>query len=363
MKKLYFCLFLALGLTGAGGFAAEESVSSAEKAKTSPTVTRLEKMLEKAPDNMKLREALAHHLMKEKNYTRVIEVLNPYTDLASPEAMLNLAGAYHQIDQFKDEIRVLNILLSKDDKNSELHFILGHAHLAYSQTLDPIQMTAEESTSISHFRKSLDLNPKYKPAYDALLDIFVANDNRYEARGIINDMIKAFGKRPELYNELCRLYSIDGFIEQAIQTCRQGIQISPRYPKNYVYLARAYRDQDEAEKAGKLLSNAAQRFPTSDFLQLAAGDFYQTQKNHPVATRYFRKAISINPKMPEAQIGLARSLTEQGNLKEAYPHYFEACKADHKTLPEFQEAAVKARQSGNTDLELLYSRGIYSCKQ
>jgi tetratricopeptide (TPR) repeat protein len=191
----------------------------------------------------------------------------------------------------------------------------------------------------------------------------VANDNRYEARTVINDMTRKFGKRPELYNELCRLYSIDGFIEQALQTCHQAIQLSPQNAKNFVYMANSYKDQKEPEKAGKLLSNAAKRFPKSEFLQVAAGDFYQGQKNHPVAARYYEKAVALNPKMAEAQIGLARSLTETGRFKEAYPHFFAACRADSQTLPEFQEALVKVRQSGNSDLESQFSRGIYSCKQ
>lgn len=333
-----------------------------ESKQKSSQLDRLENLFKKDKDNLALREALAGELTSARQYDRVIELLNPYTDLASKEALLNLAGAYHEVKRFTDEIRILKSLLIKDEKNSELFFILGHAQLAHAQTVDPLAKPEQEAEAISYFRKSIELNPKYKPAYDILLDTFVTNDNRYEARAILVDMIKYFGHRPELYNELCRQYSIEGFIDQALTTCKKGIQLSPRYPENYVFMARAFKDQDQTEKAGSLLSNAAKRFPSSHFIQVAAGDFYQAQKNYPVAARYFEKAVELNPKVPEAQIGLARAFIATGRYKEAYSHFFEACKGDPKNLPEFQEALVRVRQ-GQPDLETQYSRGIYACKQ
>lgn len=329
----------------------------------SSQIEKLELHLKKAPDNMQIREALARELLEAKQHEKVIDILNPYTDLISKEALLNLAGAYHEVERFEDEIRILNTLLIKDDKNPELYFILGHAQLSHSKSVGPIAKPTEEARAIAHFRKSIDLNPKYKPSYEILLDTFVTNDNRYEARGILVDMIKHFGHRPEFYNELCRQYSIEGFIEQALSACKKAIQLSPRYPDNYVFMARAYKDQNETQKAGNLLSNAAKRFADSHFLQVAAGDFYQSQKNYPVAARYFERAVALNAKVPEAQIGLARALTETGRFREAYDHYVEACKYDPKTLPEFQEALVRVRQSGESNLETQFGRGIYSCKQ
>ncbi len=353
---------------------ASASQATAKKAPTAPKVfapsaaqkaeiAKLEQQLKTRPDNMQLRERLAEKLMAAKDYKRVIEVINPYTDLASELALLDLASAYHETEGFVDEIRILNSLLIKDEKNSDLYYLIGHAQISLSKKADPFQKGTEEAKGIAFYRKSIDLNPKYKPPYEALMTLFITNDNRHEARAVINDMLKRFPKRPELYNELCRLYSIDGYIEQALQTCKLAIQMTPSNAKNFVYMANAYKDQKETEKAGQLLSNAARKFPNSAFLQVAAGDFYQSQNNHPVATRYFERAVALDPKLPEAHIGLARSLIETGRHRDSYEHFFLACKGNSRTLPEFQEALVKVRQKGEVDLESKFSQGIYACKQ
>ncbi|MCB0411706.1 MAG: tetratricopeptide repeat protein, partial [Bdellovibrionales bacterium] len=248
-----------------------------------------------------------------------------------------------------------------DPKSHEAHFILAHAYLAQSKKAIPTKKPEIETQAIEEFRKSIDLNPKYKPAYDALFEIFTGNDNRHEARGIINDMISKFGKRSELYNDLCRLYAIDGFIEQAIDTCSEAIRISSRYDKNFIYLARSFSDQGDKKKASKILAQAAKRFPKSDFVQSAAGDFYQTEKNYPVAERYYSNAVKINPQSAVAHIGLAQSMVESQKYKEALPHFQQACKLDSQTRDKFQEGVGKARLARNAEIDSLYSKAFYAC--
>lgn len=321
----------------------------------------MEKRLEKQPENTKLRELLADGYLKMKDYKKVINTLNPYTNTISVSALLELAGAYHQTSAFKDEIRIIQLLLVKNDVNPQAHFILGHAHFAYSKTLLPTEKPKEESLAIEAFRKSIQQNPKYKPAYDGLLEIFIANDNRYEARGVLNDIISKFGKRPEAYNELCRLLALDGFLEQGIETCDQAIKLSPQHANSYVYLARAYSDKDDTKKTGAILTQAVKKFPKSEFVATAAGDFYLTQKNFPVAIRYFKQSTLINPKSSQAHLLLGKSYVSNSQFKEGLPHFIQACEIDVHTKDSFQEVLGKVRQLAPDEIENQYSQAFHSC--
>lgn len=80
---------------------------------------------------------------------------------------------------------------------------------------------------------------------------------------------------------------------------------------------------------------------TTDEAELAFQDAERlTTIDRPKAAEAYRKALKLRPVYPEANVGLARTLAEQGGIEEA----FKAINAALKQRPAYAEAAaVKAR--------------------
>lgn len=290
------------------------------------------------------REQKAQKLFEEKKFDEVIVTLNPYTEQLSVSSYLLLSGSYSEKKLYAEEVRVLKMVAEKDPDNHEVHYILASAYYKLSNsTEDTFRKKEIENSCIQSLRDSIRLNKKYQPPYNLLINIFVANKNHYEARTLLGDMIKLFGNRPPYMNDLCRLLSLDGYLQQAIDDCRRAIIASKNYPDNYIYLAQAYFDKGDEKQSEKILITAAKRFPNSEPVQWAAAEFYQKKKNYSVANKYLGAAIKADPKSVRSNVGYANTLLEVGKPEEALPYFASACQLDPNTKSAIATAAAKLR--------------------
>lgn len=319
--------------------------------------------LQKNPNSLRVRFETATEFAKANQFEKVIELLNSYTDQLDANAFLLLASSYSSLKDYVNEVRVLKILSDKQEKNFRWHMLLGQAYIKQASTTKDPQRNADLLTSsILELRKTRGLNPKFKPAFDLLLKTFLDQKANNEARELVLEGIQRFGERPELYRELCRLDSIDGFLEQAVKFCRRSIELSSNFPDHYVYLVQALLDQDEDGQAERTIVNAAKRFQKSEFIQWAAGKVYLLKKNYPVAARYFLQATKADPKEIRSQFGLAQSLFESNKEAEALPHFILACKGDPSNLETFLSNGARLKQRGNSKLGAEYARAAINCK-
>jgi tetratricopeptide (TPR) repeat protein len=323
---------------------------------------QLESELAKNPRTLTLRVEAANAYTREGKPDKVIELLNSYTDQLDATGFMTLAAAYSNKKDFVNEVRIFTILSAKEDDNFRWHMLLGQAYMKQANSSQAGERKADLFTAaIQQLRRTLQLNKKFKPAYDLLLQTFLAQKDNNEARELINEGLEKFGDRPELNRELCRLDSLDGYLVQAVKSCRHSIELSPSYPDHYVYLVQALRDQGEDNQAERTITTAAQRFAQSEFVQWAAGKVYFLKKNYPVATRYFEAAVKANGKEGRSHFGLAQSLFESGRESEALPHFVVACKSDPSTVETFLTAGSRLKQKGNMDLGSKFISAANNC--
>lgn len=305
----------------------------------------LEASLQKKPSDMRTRLQLATLYSNENRTDRVIELLNPYTDQLTSNGFLLLAASYNSKGDHANEVRVLNLISNRDEENYQWHMLLAQAYVKQSAT----KVTEEERTKIitaavQRYRRVLQLRPKYQLAFNELLKIFFEQRSNNEARELLTEGITIFGKRPELYRELCRLDSQDGFLVQAVSNCTDSIKLSPDFPDHYVYLIQALHDQKEDQRAEREIVRAAKKFPKSEFVQWAAGTVYLRKKNFPVSARYFDAAVNAKPDSIRAHFGLAQALFESGQEAASLEHYIKACKGDASSVDAFYAATGKLKQ-------------------
>ena len=326
------------------------------------SVADLESKLKSKPDDLIARIQLASAYNAQGNHDKVISTLNPYTDQLNANAFLLLAGAYAKKNDYQNEVRVLNFLASKEEENFQWQMLLGQAHLKQaSVTKDEAQKEKELTSGIQKLRRAMQLNPRFKPAFDLLLKTFVDQRRHNDARELLMEGITKFGRRPELFRELCRIDATDGFLVQAVSNCTESIKVSPNYPDSYVYLIQALSDQKENQQAEKEAIKAAKKFPKSDFVQWAAGMLFFRKKNYPVSLRYFETALAAK-NTPRNHYGLAQALFESGEEARALPHFVEACKSDATTVDTFMAAGGRLKQKGNYSLGTKFIQSASSCR-
>src|SRR5690606_31850887 len=132
-----------------------------------------------------------------------------------------LAEAYRETKNIQEEIRVLKVWETKDSNRFRPHAMLGDAYHRRSKSVknpDP-----DLTLAITHYRKAIAIAPRHQPSYEGLLEVYTSQKNSYEARQIIQDMIRAFGEKPQYFTSLCRIYADSGFLEQAVDYCQEAI--------------------------------------------------------------------------------------------------------------------------------------------
>ncbi len=325
--------------------------------------SQLDAALKKNPDDMKTRERLAAVYAGENKADQAIELLNPYTDQLSESGFLLLANSYSKQKDYANEVRTLNFLIVKDEENFKWHMLVAQAYLKQaSETKDEERNKVLLTSAIQRMRRVLQINPKYKPAFDQLLSTFLQQQANNEARELLMEGVNRFGKRPELFRELCRLDSQDGFLVQAVGNCSESINLTPEYTDHYVYMVQALHDQKEDLRAENLIVKAAKKFPQSEFVQWAAGELFLRKKNYPVAARYFQVAVKAKPTSGRAQFGLAKSLFENNQDEAALEPFIQACKLEPNALEVFMGATGRMKQKGNGELTQKYIRAANTCR-
>lgn len=288
-----------------------------------------------AADQIATRLKIASREYEAANYDKVITLLNPYSEELPAPGLMLLASSYSRREKYNDEARILRTLVSKNEKSYQAQMLLGQALQKEAMKITN-QAAAEkvQTQAIHTLRTAVQLRPKFKPAFDALLDATKMLGNMTELRELVIEGIDKFGRRPDLLKEICRLDANGGFVAQAVLSCSDAVKSAPTYPDSYVYLAQALSDQNENTKSENAITKAANRFPASEFVQWAAGTVFMKKQNYPVSARYFGQAVKANPQSGRATFGYARALYESGQAKQALPFYVKACKLEPSKVTE-----------------------------
>lgn len=297
-------------------------------------------------------------LYNAKKYESVINSLSGKWSSTSIQDLSLLSSSYAKLNLTSQQIKVLEFLKAKNETQFIWHYKLG---TAYERLFMETQKKAHQQTAITNYRKTISINTNFKPPYNKLLQIFAANGNLYEGRTIATEILSQFGSSPKVSQSLCKLYSLDGFIQEAKHHCSLAIEESPEVGDSHMYLANAYLDQGNKVIAKKMLSKAGQDFPKSEYVQVTVGDFNFSEGLYRASFENYKKALKVNKKNKRAQVGVAQSLFKLSKPKRALAHYIEACKIDPRLKKEFKIAIGSLLNSGQNKLYTSYENSLYKC--
>jgi tetratricopeptide (TPR) repeat protein len=297
----------------------------------------------------KIEEAQKH--LEVKRFDAAIQILIPVNDVLPRSGLLVLARAYAGKVDTLNEIRTLELCVAKNPKDYVVKNEYGKA-LARAKRVED---------ALIAFQEAKELNPRYKPAYENLMQELEKKGERYEARNVVTDMMKVFGPQPAFYTALCRLYALDNFNEKTIEICEDAIHKDPKNPDNHMYLGLTLRDHEEVERANQVLIHASKRFPASESVQSAIGDLYYSKKDFVNSYNYFRKATSADPKSARAWVGYGNAAFKLQKNQEALDAFLKGCKLDRTQVKEFRLAIGELRVRKDVTWQSRYESTVNEC--
>lgn len=277
----------------------------------------------------------AINLYKVRKYREITQLLWKNLDKLSRTDFIVLAKSHEKLNQPKDMVKVLNMLIAKNDKDAEAISLLGNANL----------LENKQNEAIDQYRQALEINPKYLPAYEELIKIYEERKNLYELRLIFQDMIKFIGDKAEYISELCRINYQDGIYEPAVKECNSAIQKNKMIPDNYVYLGLSYINMGNEDKGVKYLNAAAKKFKKTELVQYSYANYLMEHKDFLQAKNYFKLATEADIKSVRSWSGLANSLFELKQYQESYISFQRLCSLDRQKVSELRKVANILRNS------------------
>lgn len=250
---------------------------------------------------------------------------------SDPAASLRAALLYSELANHPQAIAFGLDALQKQDR-PELRLLLARAYEA----------TSKPDAALTHYRALLKLLPYDEPTHAATAQALLRMARFNDAAELLTESRKTFDKSPQI--ELAfgvALYTQRRFAEAATSFFRV-IQLDPRVPQPYIFLARMIDQipdrvpalQTAAEAWLKteatnafapfvlaralhasgaadtqllpLLNEAIRRDAKVWEFPFELAQLHERQRNFPAAATQYEKAIALNPKVPEPHYRLAR---------------------------------------------------------
>ncbi|XGC80803.1 O-linked GlcNAc transferase [Bdellovibrio bacteriovorus] len=300
---------------------------------------QLKAEIRKNPKDGKLITDLAEELFKRKEYEKVTLLLWKHIDKIDRRGIILLTKAHEQRNEPAEMMRALNVELGKDDKDFEAYTLMAKAY--------SIQRKNKEA--MENYKKAVELNPKYEPAYDGLIELYQKREppNLYELRILFQDMIANIGPRPQYLRKLCEINTMDGTYDAAITTCKEAIAKDAKVADPFVYLGVSQRANGDDAIALQTLKKAAMDFPKAEIAQYYYGRLLEEQKNYVDAMRFYKAGTEADSKAARSWLGLATSSFEIRKYELSLIAYKNACKYDKKNAVAFRKATSILRNAKN----------------
>lgn len=250
-------------------------------------------------------------------------------------------------DKLEDVLDVQSKVAAAVVKEIELHLaphevkrfarrqtVKPEAHLEYLKGLHTIAGTSPQAVEVSlrHFRRALEIDPSYAPAWAGIADCHSIRASRGMAppAQATHEAEDAALKALSLDDSVANAHSILGTIRLhqldfagAIRELKRAIELNPGLADAYQILGRVLYCTEQHTDAQAAMLEALRLDPMSMIIHTSVGDAYYYAREFERSVVYYRKAIELDPRFDGAHTDLARSLEALGRFDESRKEYEE----------------------------------------
>ena len=210
----------------------------------------------------------------------------------------------------------------------------AEAHLEYLKGTHAARETSPQAVelSIRHFKRAIELDPAYAPAWAGIADAHATRASRgmappaqasEESRVAAEKALALDPTLAEAHAMLANARMRIGDMAGAIPMLQRAIEMNPGLADVHVLLGRAYYCLERHAEAQQAMLTAVSIDPLSMIIHTSVGDAYYYAREYEKSVEYYRKAVALDARFDGAHTDLARSLEALGQFEESRAQYEE----------------------------------------
>jgi tetratricopeptide (TPR) repeat protein len=238
-------------------------------------VPPLTRQLEKHPDDLRVRGALALSLFSLQKYSATLETLKPVQSDVDTDPGLGYAYAVSlvKVGEYDEGMRRLKSVEQANPNSADVHMLMASTYADQREydsavaefrkvlALDPSQAQAhyrlglaliengKPQEAVDELRAALKLNPSDVAAKYHLAFALIQAQQKAEAQTLLQEVIQQDPNRADAYYELGKLQLEQGDTKGAVASLETGVKVSPGADYIHYQLAMAYRRESRTEDA------------------------------------------------------------------------------------------------------------------
>ena len=254
--------------------------------------------------------------------------------------LLNSVLTFQRNKIWKDDITLWNDVISKSPEKPRPYVVRGFVNYNLGQM----------DNAISDFSKAIELNPKYKDAYN---NRSIAYCQRNQFDKAIGDYTKAIDLDPlytaAYYNRGIAYENLKQW-DKALIDFTKAIELNPIYAEAYCNRGVANRNLGNVENAIADYSKAIEINSTYNVAYSNRGIVYDKLEKWDKAISDYTKAIELDPKVANVYYNRGNSYSKKGEWDKAINDYSKTIEIDSKFAKAYYNRAniyVKLEQWDN----------------
>jgi tetratricopeptide (TPR) repeat protein len=265
-------------------------------------------------DQVALAQAL--RLSGSRGYEQAKSVLQPLADAQNVDALVELGRLYNDMGQTADARNSYEQAVRADPKSGPALFELG----------ETLAIQGEYEAAESRMRAAIDANPNNIDARLALAKLYMGPlDKPDMAADLYSSLLELGINDPETLTNMGDELLDRGRAAEAIQAYRKALTSQPENRFLFHKIGQAQLAQGDLNNARQseqqALDLAGGVFPQA---LTGLGDIARRSNDFDQALNYYNQALSQDPSLVGARIGLGQSLAAQGNWLVALSQFQEA---------------------------------------
>ena len=281
--------------------------------------------------------------------------LNPF----HPPTLRFAARVYRRQGELTTALQLMTPLASLMPRNASIFTEIGDLHFDLQ----------EWEQSEQAYRRAMNADPDGSAVLAKLIGIREAQGEIDRGLQEVGSALQRFPQGANLHARRGSLLEKSGRAEEALRAYGRAVELRPELGEGHLGLARIHLERDRKDQAREVLQEAGGKIPDAPGLQMRFADFCEKEGLDDQALDYYRKALSADPGLPSAYLGLARVQMNLGEVDEALAtahqglqvtprsvelHQFQVdlLKQSHR-IPEMRRAVEKAATIFPANIEVL----------
>lgn len=277
---------------------------------------------------------------------------------SSVDILLYKANFLASDNQIQEAKNILNYLLPMETTNSDVYIGFGWIELVCNNIepaiayFDKAVLYSDDDDILWEIGQNLNQNGFHNESIKYLENYVKNNKNNasayfelgyaYNVAGRIDDSISQYEKMLEIdpYHERCWYnlgiqYNKSQQHEKAINAYDMAISLNPDYPEPYFNRGNVYMNSQKFDLAlDSYLDYASFKTELTSLIYQYLGDCMEELSEFSYAIRFFKKAIEMDPRNPDAYYGYATSLMWTSSYQEGIEAIRMSLEIDN-TIPDY----------------------------